>query len=63
MMQKFGISESELLDIEKVKVYQFDALFDKTVVTEIEPSDSGFAGNTFNSVIDSIMHEVIELDG
>lgn len=62
LMEKFGMKDDELLSYKLVKVYQFDIVGGKTVVSKVEGSQTGFPAVTFNHVIDELVNQVIELE-
>ncbi len=43
-------------------MYQFDIVGDKTVVSNVPGSETGFPAITFNDVIDELINQVIELE-
>lgn len=62
LMEKFGMKDEELLSHKDVKVYQFDIVRGKTVVSKVQGSQTGFPALTFNHVIDELINQVIELE-
>ena len=60
--KKFRLKEEELLNHKDIQVYQFDIVGDKTVVSNVPGSETGFPAITFNDVIDELINQVIELE-
>ncbi len=64
LAEKYGYSESDIIDIKNVKVYQFDIGEDGyTEVTEIKPGKLGFATPTFNITLDDMFKQTMEFEG
>ena len=62
LSKKFRLKEEELLNYKDIQVYQFDIVGDKTVVSNVPGSETGFPAITFNDVIDELINQVIELE-
>lgn len=62
LSKKFRLKEEELLNHKDIQVYQFDIVGDKTVVSNVPGSETGFPAITFNDVIDELINQVIELE-
>ncbi len=58
----YGFETADLIEKEKVRVYQMSGCKDGTTeVKELRCSDNGFAVPTFNDALDDIMEDVIQI--
>ena len=62
LMQKFGYSKKDLLNVDDVWMYQFDANTENTRITQLERSEYGFVVPTFNDALQKMLDEVYALD-
>lgn len=62
LLKDFGFSENECLDVNDIRVYEFDIENDKTKVVELQGSKTGFPSPTFNKVIYKLTNEVMTLE-
>lgn len=62
LMQKFGYSKKDLLNVDDVWMYQFDAKTKSTDITQLERSEYGFVVPTFNDALQKMLDEVYALD-
>jgi hypothetical protein len=63
VMSKLGYDEDDLLDSERVAVYQFDTKEGRTIVTKIEcDEDRGFAAPTFIDALGEILNETMDVE-
>jgi predicted ATPase len=62
MISKFGYDEDDLLDLEKVSVYQFDEHNGLTTVSKIDyDKERGFVAPTFIDALGAILDETIDV--
>lgn len=55
LMEKYGYKESDLINIDDIKLYQFDVDYGKTKITPLNPDeDYGFIAPTFNQTLESL---------
>ncbi|WP_099191962.1 AAA family ATPase [Tepidibacter mesophilus] len=62
LLKEFGFTENECLDVDDIRVYEFDIENDKTKVIELQGSETGFPSPTFNEVIYKLTNEVMTLE-
>jgi predicted ATPase len=62
ILRQLDLEEEDCLDISKVKIYEFNTNIDKTTVTSIKNSETGFPLPTFNNIINKLMDEVMILE-
>lgn len=62
LLKELDFIEEECLDINKVRVYEFDSSNEKTIVTNIKGSNTGFPFPTFNKVIYKLTDEIMALE-
>ena len=62
LLKQLDLEDEDCLDISKVRVYEFDTSEDKTIVTAIKNSETGFPLSTFSNVINKLMDEVMILE-
>lgn len=58
LLKKLNFKESECLDVNKVKVYEFKVKDDRTEVSAVQASSTGFPVENFNSVLYKLYNEV-----
>lgn len=62
LMQKFCYSKNDLLNIDDVWMYQFDAETENTHITQLERGKYGFVVPTFNDALQKMLDEVYAFD-
>lgn len=62
LMQKFCYSKNDLLNIDDVWMYQFDAETENTHITQLERGEYGFVVPTFNDALQKMLDEVYAFD-
>lgn len=60
---EMNIDEKELIGAEKVHVYQFEKIGNKSRLVKLECGENGFAVPTFNNALDEIMEEAYKIQG
>lgn len=58
LMRKFNYKKSDLINTDKIRIYQFDIISGKTEVTKLECEEYGFTVPIYNKVLFSMLEQV-----